>query len=83
MEGVVPRRRDCLGESRVLEGGRSISPRGGGGGRRGRGSRGSRKDDVAEFTFLRYTVGSVMGSGAASMGTRRAMRMLLIYTRRG
>jgi len=30
MEGVVPRRRDCLGESRVLEGGRSMSPRGGG-----------------------------------------------------
>ena len=36
MEGVVPRRRDCLGESRVLEGGRSMSPKGGGGGGEGR-----------------------------------------------
>lgn len=54
MEGVVPRRRDCLGESRGLEGGRSISPKGRGGGRKSRGSGGTGKDDVAEFTFLRY-----------------------------
>ena len=55
MAGVVPRRRDSLGESRGLEGGRSISPKGGGGGgRRSRGSGGPGKDEVAEFTFLRY-----------------------------
>jgi len=51
MEGVVPRRRDCLGESRVLEGGRSMSPKGGGGGGR---SGGTGKGDVVAFTFLRY-----------------------------
>lgn len=60
MEGVVPRRRDCLGESRGLVGGRSMSPKG------GRGGGGSQ-----EWRHLRRTglwgsrfsdiVGSVMG----------------------
>ena len=77
MEGVVPRRRDCLGEPRVLEGGRSISPKWGGGRRRSRGSGGTRRDEVAEFTFLRYRrirdgvlrgceYGHAKGSGGAS-----------------
>ena len=44
MEGVVPRRRDCPGESSVLEGSRSMSPKGG---RRGR-----RKVEALERTRL-------------------------------
>ena len=67
MEGVVPRRRDCLGESRVLEGGRSMSPKGGGGGG-GSGSTG--KGGVVAFTFLRFRwVRDVVW--VAGTGTRR------------
>ena len=54
MEGVVPRRRDSLGESRVLVDGRSMSPKGRGRGRRKGGSRGTGEDEVVEFTFLRF-----------------------------
>ena len=54
MEGVVPRRRDGLGESRVLVDGRSMSPKGRGRGRRKGGSGGTGKDEVVGFTFLRF-----------------------------
>ena len=53
MEGVVPRRRDCLGESRVLEDGRSMSPKGEEG-EEGDGSGGTEENKVVAFTFLRY-----------------------------
>jgi hypothetical protein len=53
MEGVVPRRRDWRGESRVLEDGRSMSPRGEEG-EEGDGSGGTGKDEVVAFTFLRF-----------------------------
>lgn len=82
MEGVFSRRRDCLGESRDLEGGRSMSPKGG---RRGKGktevSGGTGKDEVVEFTFLRYRRIRDGVWCVASMGTRRARGILLIYKR--
>ena len=80
MEGVVPRRRDCLGESRDLEGGRSISPKRGGGGRRARGSGGTGRDEVAEFTFLRYRWIRDDGVGC-EYGHAKGQRGLFLYTR--
>jgi hypothetical protein len=78
MEGVVPRRRDCLGESRDLEGGRSMSPKGG---RREKGKteveEALGKDEVVEFAFLRYRR-IRDGVWGPSTGTRRAMGILLI-----
>jgi len=64
MEGVVPRRRDCLGESRDLEGGRSMSPRGGGGG--GGRRKWTRHLGRTRLWCSRFsdTVGSVMGTQA-------------------
>jgi len=54
MEGVVPRRRGCLGESRrVLEGGRSMSPKGGKRGRRKMEVEALGGMRVVEFTLLR------------------------------
>jgi hypothetical protein len=76
MGGVVPRRRDCLGESRGLAGGRSMSRKGGGGGGREEPEvEAVGKDGVEGFTFLRYRR---IRDGIASTGTRRAMGILLI-----